>query len=137
MLTVNAMVKYEKQLGFTLLETLVALSVLAITLGVLYQIFGTSLRNIQYAKDYSFAQMLAESKLSEIGKGIPVVEGNYGGEIGDKYTWVMNVEPVASLEGKDKDLIFAFKVMFTISWGSNGKDRSIDILTYRLSTGEV
>ena len=131
------MVKTEKQLGFTLLETLVALSVLAITLGVLYQIFGTSLRNIQYAKDYSYAQMLAESKLSEIGKGIPVVEGSYEGEIGDKYTWVMNVEPVVNFGGNNKELVFAFKVMFTISWGTYGKHRSIDILTYRLSTGET
>ena len=123
--------------GFSLLETLVALSVLAISLGVIYQIFGTSLRNIQYARDYSYAQMLAESKLSELGKGIPIVEGSYGGEIGTKYQWNVDVEPAENLTANDSGVVYAFRVKFKIAWASNGKDRSIEILTYRLSTGEV
>lgn len=122
--------------GFTLLETLVALSVLAITLGVLYQIFGVSLRNMQHAKDYSYAQMLAESKLSEIGKGIPVTEGNYGGRIGEKYSWTMDIEPI-SIDQADDRLVHIFKVNFEITWPGNSKNRSIKIDTYRLTSGEV
>lgn len=122
--------------GFTLLETLVALSVLAITLGVLYQIFGVSLRNIQHAKDYSYAQMLAESKLAEIGKGIPVMEGVYGGDFDNKYSWQMNIKP-ASYNSASDEMVYIYKVMFTISWPANGSSRSIKIDTYRLSAGDV
>ena len=137
MLIVNRKIHAYRTRGFSLLETLVALSVLAICLGVIYQIFGTSLRNTQYARDYSYAQMLAESKLSELGKGIPIVEGSYGGEIGAKYIWNVDVEPAVNINTDDDNVIYAFKVKFKIAWASNGADRFIEILTYRLSAGDV
>ncbi|MFK7794661.1 MAG: prepilin-type N-terminal cleavage/methylation domain-containing protein [Gammaproteobacteria bacterium] len=121
------------QSGFTLLETLVALSVLAISLGVIYQIFGTSLRNMQYTKEYSYAQMLAESKLSELGKGIPVKEGRYQGNFDQKYTWELNVEPIASIS--KNELIAKFRIDFVVLWDSSRGQRSVEITTHRLTTG--
>lgn len=123
------------QKGFTLLETLVALSVLAISLGVIYQIFGTSLRNMQYAKEYSYAQLFAESKISELGKGIPIAEGTFGGKIDDKYLWEISIVPESSLNHSEKSIIHAYKVLFNIQWDSYGKDRSIKVLTYKLAVG--
>ncbi len=121
----------KKQVGFTLLETLVALSVLAIILGVVYQIFGTSLRNMQYTKEYSYAQMYAESKLSELGKGIPIKEGNYEGSFDQKYTWKLNLVPFPSVT--EKDVISKFRINFIVLWDSNRGQRSIEIKTHRLS----
>lgn len=121
-----------QQRGFTLLETLVALSVLAISLGVIYQIFGTSLRNMEYAKDYSYAQMLAESKLSELGKGIPVVEGAIEGEVDEKYLWRVDMVPLPPLQEED-ETIKRMKIDFKITWEENNRTRFIDVRTYRLS----
>lgn len=123
------------QTGFTLLETLVALSVLAITLGVIYQIFGTSLRNMQYTKEYSYAQMLAESKLSELGKGIPIREGDYEGQFNKNYTWKLIVTPITPIS--QNEVINKFRVNFVILWDSNRGQRSIEITTYRLSVEGV
>jgi general secretion pathway protein I len=123
----------QKQVGFTLLETLVALSVLAIILGVVYQIFGTSLRNMQYTKEYSYAQMYAESKLSELGKGIPIKEGNYEGSFDQKYTWKLNLAPFPSVT--EKDVISKFRINFIVLWDSSRGQRSIKITTHRLSVG--
>ena len=117
--------------GFTLLETLVALAVLSISLGVIYQIFGTSMRNMQYAKEYSQAQLLAESKLSELGKGIPVKEGAFEGTFAEKYRWKMEVSPLPV--NVEEDEVRAFKVDFKVLWTSSHKDRAINIHTYRLS----
>ena len=128
------MVKF-KQTGFTLLETLVALSVLAITLGVIYQIFGTSLRNMQYTKEYSYAQMFAESKLSELGKGIPVREGNYEGQFDQKYTWKLIVTPIAPLS--ENEVLGKFRINFIVLWDSNRGQRSIELTSYRLSAEGV
>jgi len=125
----------HNQLGFTLLETLVALSILAISLGVIYQIFGTSLRNMQYAKEYSHAQMFSESKLSELGKGIPVKEGSFEGDFNQKYTWKMNIKPLSSIS--ENDVVLKFRVNFTVLWNSNRGQRSIEITTYRLSVGDA
>ena len=125
--------RFSKHKGFTLLETLVALSILAISLGVIYQIFGTSLRNMQYAKEYSYAQMFAESKLSELGKGIPVKQGRIEGDIDGKYFWVINVEPQSTNAVSSQNLVQTFKVLFSIHWDSQGRQRSIDLVTYKLS----
>lgn len=121
------------QRGFSLLETLVALAVLAIALGVIYQIFGTSLRNMQYAKDYSYAQMLAESKLSELSKGIPVKEGAYEGEFNDKYSWQMDVAPLPVISEDGDDEVDKFRVDFSVSWNAGKRTQMITLRTYRLS----
>ena len=126
-------ITHSQQSGFTLLETLVALAVLAIALGVIYQIFGTSLRNMQYAKEYSTAQMLAESKLSELGKGIPVQEGAFEGKFDNQYGWQMDVTQLPFTQDESEELK-KYKIDFKVIWGSGERLRSIDILTYRLAT---
>ena len=127
----------SSQGGFTLLETLVALAVLAIALGVIYQIFGTSLRNMQYAKDYSTAQMLAESKLSELGKGIPLREGAFEGQFNDKYIWHMDVTPLPFAEEDGGNELKKLKVDFKVLWGTDEKMRSINVRTFRLAIEDV
>jgi len=127
----------KKIYGFTLLETLVAMSILAISLGVIYQIFGTSLRNIQYTNDYSYAHMLAESKLSEIGKGIPVREGTFEGKFNDKYYWIMDVNRFSSLSRQKQGLIQPYKITFKILWESSRGEQSIVLKTYRLSSDSI
>ena len=129
--------KVSFQNGFTLLETLVALAVLAIALGVIYQIFGTSLRNMQYAKDYSTAQMLAESKLSELGKGIPLREGAFEGKFNDKYIWHMDVTPLPFSQENGGNEIKKLKVDFKVLWGAGERKRSVDIRTFRLAVEGV
>ena len=123
--------------GFTLLETLVALAVLAISLGVIYQIFGTSLRNMQYAKDYSTAQMLAESKMSELGKGIPLREGEFEGQFNDKYIWHMDVTPLPFADDDGGNELKKLKVDFSVLWESDNKKRSVNIRTFRLAVEDL
>ena len=130
-------VRIPHQQGFSLLETLVALAVLAIALGVIYQIFGTSLRNMQYAKDYSYAQMLAESKLSELSKGIPVKEGAYGGDFNDKYSWQMDVAPLPVVSDDGADEVNKFRVDFSVRWNSGGRQQMITLRTYRLAVESI
>ena len=53
------------QTGFTLLEALVAFAVLALSLGVIAQIFGQGARAAASGRDYALAGRVAESRLSE------------------------------------------------------------------------
>ncbi len=56
--------------GFTLLEVILALTILAGSLAVLGEVARLAMRNASAARDLARAQMLAESKLAEIQAGI-------------------------------------------------------------------
>ena len=52
--------------GFTLLEVLVALSILGVAVTVLFQLFSTNLRTIALSGDYVLATVRAEAKMREV-----------------------------------------------------------------------
>lgn len=59
----------DRRPGFSLLEVILALAILAGALAVLGEITRQSLQNADYARDVTRAQLLAESKLTEILTG--------------------------------------------------------------------
>ena len=84
--------------AFTLLEVMIAISILAITLVTL---FGSQSRSLSYATEAQFnivAPMLASLKLAEVERGMVAMEndeGDFGADF-PGYSWKMTVR-VASL----------------------------------------
>jgi prepilin-type N-terminal cleavage/methylation domain-containing protein len=60
--------------GFSLLEVILALAILAGAIAVLGEASRQGLRNAQFARDMAKAQLLCESKLAEIVAGITAAE---------------------------------------------------------------
>ena len=121
----------RRQQGFSLLEVLVAFAILGMSLGILYQAFGSSLRNLSVAGDYTRAMIIAESHLAEAANRMPLEAGADQGEEGD-YRWQLTVEPWKDLD----DLPETFKawlVEVQVSWGNAGRMRNYRISTLRLS----
>lgn len=83
--------------GFTLLEVMIAVSILAIGF---VSLFGSQSRSLSYATEAIFntqAPMLASLKLAEIESGI-VDSNESSGDFGDDfpgYTWEQTVEDAA------------------------------------------
>src|SRR5262249_60235587 len=71
--------------GFTLLEVLVALVVLATTVVAVLQLFGGGLRLARNAGDHAEAALLASAKLADLDPG-PLTEGTSEGTTGP-YRW--------------------------------------------------
>jgi general secretion pathway protein I len=84
-----------KQRGFSLLEVLVAFSILALSLGVLMQLFSTSLRNATVSSDYAVATELAESLLAEWSAIATPEVAQHSGQHAERYRWSVSIEPVA------------------------------------------
>lgn len=87
--------------GFTLLEVLIAFTILSLSLAVVMQAFSTGFASLERAKDQTVAMLQARSKLAELGQTVPLEPGEQGGELDDGATWRMVVEPAAVDEERE------------------------------------
>lgn len=127
----------NKQQGFSLLEILIAFSILALSLGILLKIFSAGVNTAVVAEDYTAAVQIAESLMAKTGVETPLQNGQDSGLENDKYHWLVEVSPIVfNPEEIDATAITAelFKVTVIVSWGDdNVNDRQIELTTLKLS----
>jgi len=121
--------------GFSLLETLVALVILSLALGALYQAAASATRNIRVAEQYTRAVALAESMLSAHSY---VVDPNMNldGEFGE-FSWQVLSWPVPDPSGAAAAEGAALPVrglplqylQVWVRWPGPSKQRELDLLT--------
>ena len=123
-------------LGFTLLETLVALSILAISLGVGYQVFATALNGTGLANDYAQAAMYADSHLAQISRRVHLMVGETDGEYNQRFKWNLNIQPIVNPASRRliKKDTGSYQVVLNVFWKSKFRQRSIRVMTFRLSS---
>lgn len=128
--------KTNKQKGFSLLEILIAFSILALSLGILLKIFSAGVNTALVAEEYSAAAQIAESLMAKTGAETPLQTSRDSGLENDKYHWLVEVSPyVFNPENIDTTAITAvvFKVKVIVSWGDdNVNDRQIELTTLKL-----
>ena len=120
-----------RQCGFSLLEVLVAFAILSVSLGVLYQAFSTSLRNVSAVDHYSRAMVVAEARLAEAVAEMPFREGSDRGETDDSYRWEVTVARYEEPEKKfkSKEQYEPYQIEVEVTWGGKRHPQ-----VYRLST---
>lgn len=136
------------QAGFSLLEVLVAFSILALSMGTLMQIFSGGLRNVGLSEDYARAVAIAETQLAGAGIEAPLVPGEARGEFADKYRWHFVAKPLdaeltaelmtGQLQASGQTVISPTGLMgiaVTVEWGSGAGDtRALTLHSARLYT---
>lgn len=110
--------------GFTLLEIIVALSLLAIGLGLAMQIATGAMRNAKRAAERTEAALYAQSLLDGVGVGERLEVGRSTGEFGDDYRWELDVseheiEAPDGSAGIDPALapVQLYRLELLVSWG--------------------
>jgi general secretion pathway protein I len=113
-----------RELGLSLLEVLVALSVTALALTVVFRLFGTALGATERAERLTQAVLIAESKLAELGAGEPLSPGRTGGALADGFRWTADVREFDGVPREQRERLpaRAYEVAVTVSW--SGDDRS-------------
>lgn len=126
--------RFKSQQGFSLLEILVAFAILAVSLGVLLQIFSTGLRSATLAEDYSKATLHAQSLLAALGTEFPLTEGVIEGRIDDRFHWRSTVSQFyEDSPGNNSFKGTAYRVSVEVFWEDPGQARSVVLESLRLS----
>ncbi len=125
----------SSEIGFTLLEVIVALAILGIGLTVTIELFSGSLRLGWVSGEYTKAMNYASLKMEEIATQKSVTEGEEEGEFDKTFRWRVGVEKVDILPG-DKGTEFKppaefYHVRVSILWKSGSKERSASLESYK------
>ena len=87
----------KRHAGFSLLEVLVALSILALSYGMILQLLGSSSRNALRASDYRQAIMVAESQLNLAATVRDPAMLPRSGAVDEKFVWRLDIAPAADV----------------------------------------
>jgi general secretion pathway protein I len=125
--------KANKQHGFSLLEILIAFSILALSLGILLKIFSGGVNTAGVAEGYTAAVQIAESLMVATGVESDLKPMETTGLKNKKYHWRVSVSPFQfTAENLDVTTLAAvlFKVKVTVNWDD---DRQVELVTLKLA----
>ena len=148
----DKMKKSKSSKGFTLLEVMIALAILAVGLVTVMQLFSSSLRNAKVSNDYTNAIFAARQKMEEmlvLTEDITEMEESGEFENLPGYSWLMTSE-LYEPEETEADTRFALKpegddveepltdtyiISFSVTWNPSGDSKkSFTISTLKLVT---
>jgi general secretion pathway protein I len=118
--------------GFTLLEVMVAMAIMAIVMVSVYRMHSQTLAMNTANRFYTQAPMLAQSKLAQLETDSSEIIAGDTGDFGDKfpgYSWNVAVEEVA-LEALGEAAMDLKRIDLTVSFNNN--EYIYNVRTYRL-----
>jgi general secretion pathway protein I len=114
---------HRRSAGFSLLEMVVAMLMLALALGALYQGASGATRNVRNDEKYAYGVELARSLLSDNGM-VPMAGVSTSGETSSGFHWTVNTQPLDI--GRDpvtKNLLQEIEVR--VSWVDSRRQREV------------
>lgn len=122
-----------KQGGFSLLEILIAFSILAFSLGILLNIFSGGLRRTLVSEEYQQAVTIAQSILAQVGIDEELQEGEKQGEVREKYQWTQSIQVFGDEELDPETMdITPYQVTVIVEWQAGTNNRQVELITLRL-----
>lgn len=114
--------------GFTLLEVLVALSILAAGLLALMELLFGSLRLSGGARDVTAASVYASQRMEEALLAPRPAEGTETGLFGEKYRWTTETSFLPEVEGVPFRPVH---VRVTIAWNDGAGPQGVSVAAIR------
>ena len=126
----------DKEGGFTILETLVALTILGVGLASFYQVFGDVTRATTIARKHRHAAAAIANILAELGRSRPLAVGDATGKLPDGQRWRLNIQVASDIQlAVSRSPVASYVVEVTV--GDDSQARSRDIAVRTLLLGPV
>jgi general secretion pathway protein I len=123
------------QQGFSLLEVIAAIMLLAIAFTALMKVAGASISLSHNAAAHSEAAMWARSLLDSAFVGEPIRPGSRSGQFNPQYRWQLEVTPWNPDGPARPDApLQLYQLDLTVAWGSSAHPRTAHFRTLRLGT---
>jgi general secretion pathway protein I len=122
------------QRGFSLLEVIAAIMLLAIAFAALMKVAGASISLTQNAAGYTQAALWARGMLDSAFVGEPVRAGNSAGQFNKTYRWRLAVTPwTATGNVLPTAPMHLYQLDLDVLWGPVSRPRSAHFRTLRLA----
>ncbi len=116
----------QRDSGFTLLETLVALAIFAVVAAALQLGIAGAWRGAKIAEGQDFAIVTAQRLMAEIGVSRAVIIGRTTGEIDARTTYAIMAQPIAG---------GGYWVDVTVRWSDRSRGQSRDVTLRTMKVG--
>jgi len=124
-------VRFQACGGFSLIEILVAFTIAATALAIIFQIYSKGLHSAISGKEYTLAVMIAESRLDELGVTLSLDSPRYNGTDLDKYDWQIQITDYHSNDPYP-DKGYRLKVVkIDVTWESRESQHSVSLNTLK------
>lgn len=124
--------------GFSLLEVIAAVMLLAIAFAALMEVAGGSIRLSQKASDYTQAALWARSALDSRFVLEPITPGTTEGNFDNRYRWRMQVTPWVAPGVAPPNTQYAFhlyRLDLDVIWGEPPFEHTARFSTLRIGGG--
>ena len=123
--------------GFSLLEVLVATTIMGLVLVVLLQVLTSALRAQEASWGHTQAVLVAEKVLQENCEINTLAEGTYQGRSG-RYDYVVRVTPQYELSASFADKrVLCSLIQVTLTWQEWGRHKTLALQTIRTVAQKV
>lgn len=120
--------------GFTLIETLVAMMVLAISFVVIMQLFSGGLTSSRISEDYLYGMFHAQEKIDEFLLSENPEPGTYEGEFDDGYAWTVVVTVLESADPEtEKVPLVPVEVAVDVRWPHGTGEKTFSLKSMMLA----
>lgn len=116
----------HRSAGFTLLEVVVAMAIMALALGVLYRAVGGGVRTVGDLSSYSRAVAIGESVL-QMREAVPAEGWNESGQW-EGFRWSVASAPYQAGGGTGLPL---HRVQVDVAWSDGLRDRNFTLVSLR------
>lgn len=114
------------QRGFSLLEMVVAMAILGLALGALYQAASGATRNVRADERYAYAVELGRSLIAD-NSVVPLQGLQKSGETAGGFVWQVDARPVDRVRGSSLAGGRLQTIAVTVAWPDGVRERRVSL----------